>query len=380
VLEALDAAHRQGLVHRDLKPDNIMLLDAPSERYAVKVLDFGLAKLVTTDSSGGQLTRTGMLCGTPQYMAPEQATGGPVDARTDLYALGVLLYQGLAGRPPFEAEQPLAVLQAHVSGRVPDLPEELPPGLRAVVRRALAKRREDRYDDATAMGAALAAALDEVSEEVRSSIPESPEARARGDVQASALLATTLDVSLDAAGRPLAAPVQEPTPPLPKLCDAFGGPEVAPGLLRSRRARLGVGAAALAVAGLVLWLRPGDGAGPQGSGTSSAQEAAGGVSSSRPVPAVRAAAPGPGLEPLAAKRHQGRTPDVVPDSVGQETTPRLRPRHAKPSKSAEAGRKKATRRREPKAARSAPGKTRRRRPASKAPLAAPARELPRVLE
>ncbi len=160
VLEALQVAHRQGLIHRDLKPENIMMLDDASGRHTLKVLDFGLAKLAGSGSAGPQLTKTGAVFGTPQYMAPEQALGEEADARTDLYALGVILHQGLTGALPFDSDNVLSLLQAHVAEPLPDLPAEVPPGLAAVVRKALAKERDERFADAAAMAEALSAARD----------------------------------------------------------------------------------------------------------------------------------------------------------------------------------------------------------------------------
>ena len=131
---ALVAAHRAGLVHRDVKPANIMLTDAGG----VKVVDFGIARA----QAGDALTRTGAVLGSPAYMAPEQITGAQVDARTDLYALGVALYQMLTGTPPFVGGDSFAVLQRHLS-EIPAPPSALRPGLSGqidqVVGRLLAK-------------------------------------------------------------------------------------------------------------------------------------------------------------------------------------------------------------------------------------------------
>jgi len=165
VLEALEAAHREDLVHRDLKPENIMLLDDAAGRHTIKVLDFGLAKLAgDAGTTGPQLTKTGMVFGTPQYMAPEQAMGEEADHRTDLYALGVILFQGLAGRLPYDSEKALVLLQSHVSAPIPALPEGVGAGLAAVVHRAMAKEQGDRYRDAAEMAAALEAAREEVTD------------------------------------------------------------------------------------------------------------------------------------------------------------------------------------------------------------------------
>jgi len=149
VLAALAYAHARDVIHRDVKPPNVLLDGAGRARLA----DFGLARVL--ESSG--LTRTGTVLGTPEYMAPEQAEGQPSEARTDIYALGVLLYELVSGAPPFRAERPLAVLRAHCEAPVPPLrsPHGLPSGLEGVLRRALAKAPAARWPSALAMAQAL---------------------------------------------------------------------------------------------------------------------------------------------------------------------------------------------------------------------------------
>jgi serine/threonine-protein kinase len=141
VAKVLAAAHKVGLVHRDMKPDNVFLLDAEGDADFVKVLDFGIAKFVsgTGDSS---MTKTGLIVGTPQFMAPEQARSGTqLTPAVDVYALGVMLFAMLCGRHPFAGETPLDVLMAHVNDPVPDLPAGLglPEALRGLVRAMLSK-------------------------------------------------------------------------------------------------------------------------------------------------------------------------------------------------------------------------------------------------
>jgi len=162
VLSALTAAHRAGVVHRDVKPDNIFLLADAAVPDTVKVLDFGIAKLVGFGAGEGraQLTGTGAMLGTPAFMAPEQARGATdVDARADVYAVGATLYQALSGRLPHEAPSIPALLFAIVEKSPPPLRElrpDLPSELSSVVERAMAKDRDARFPDADAMRRALA--------------------------------------------------------------------------------------------------------------------------------------------------------------------------------------------------------------------------------
>jgi len=140
VAKALGAAHRVGVVHRDLKPDNVMLVDGYGERDFVKVLDFGIARSLDQGGAGFR-TKAGAIIGTPAYMSPEQASNVPLDARSDLYSLGVVLYEMLAGTPPFVGESITALLFAHASVAPPPLPSRIsrPPALEAAILRLLSK-------------------------------------------------------------------------------------------------------------------------------------------------------------------------------------------------------------------------------------------------
>src|SRR5207237_708950 len=157
VAEALGYAHGRGIVHRDVKPDNV-LLDGSGH---VLVTDFGIAK-AAQEASVSQLTTEGMVVGTPHYMSPEQATGERVDGRSDIYALGVVLYQMLAGTPPFEGESAQSVLMKQATvNPVPirELRGDVPAALAGVIERMLAKDPADRYQTADEPSQALIASL-----------------------------------------------------------------------------------------------------------------------------------------------------------------------------------------------------------------------------
>jgi serine/threonine-protein kinase len=162
---ALVAVHQKGIVHRDLKPENILLLSRPQPGgHRVKLVDFGLAKLVETVPAhmreGAPSTAAGVNVGTPHYMSPEQCRGLKVDARADIYALGILLYETLTGRLPFDGPTPVDIWQAHAE-RPPKPPiEVVAPGvisgpLNAIILRLLAKQPEHRYQTAADFCAAL---------------------------------------------------------------------------------------------------------------------------------------------------------------------------------------------------------------------------------
>ncbi|MEW2285055.1 protein kinase [Streptomyces sp. NPDC047841] len=148
VLAALEISHEKGLVHRDIKPGNVMV----TRRGVVKVMDFGIARAM--QSGVTSMTQTGMVVGTPQYLSPEQALGRGVDARSDLYSVGIMLFQLVTGRLPFDADSPLAIAYAHVQEE-PVAPSSvnraLPPAVDALVARALKKNPNERFPTAESM-------------------------------------------------------------------------------------------------------------------------------------------------------------------------------------------------------------------------------------
>lgn len=166
VCGALDEAHRAGIIHRDLKPENIFLTRHGSGDDFPKVLDFGLAKVGEKQMGRGSmmLTQQGMVFGTPEFMSPEQTQGEALDPRSDVYSLGLILYELLTGKLPFEAKKPIDVMKAHV--KMPPIPlndrvdgKTFDPRLWQAIEKALAKKPKDRHESALAFADALRACL-----------------------------------------------------------------------------------------------------------------------------------------------------------------------------------------------------------------------------
>jgi serine/threonine-protein kinase len=191
IADAIAASHGRGVIHRDLKPENVILIDRRGTRDFVKVLDFGLAKLAG-DGAESRAAQTGMIMGTPYYMAPEQCQArGIIDERTDIYALGVILFEMLTGRVPFGGDSSREVLRKQVSMRAPTVRSyrpDLPEVLDALLQRALAKKPADRFPSMSAFREALLfpmkhagaapppSALDDLSDRTR------PESKSRGEL------------------------------------------------------------------------------------------------------------------------------------------------------------------------------------------------------
>lgn len=159
LLEALSAAHKAGIVHRDIKPHNCFITPTPHNRDFVKVIDFGIAKL-RTDESGEALTRTGAIMGTAEYMSPEQGLGEEIDGRSDLYSVGVILYRMLTGKVPFAGANPMGILYQHIHAEVVPPSRAAPDAgigadVDALVLRAMSKQRDERFPTAEAFIEAL---------------------------------------------------------------------------------------------------------------------------------------------------------------------------------------------------------------------------------
>lgn len=212
VCKSLSEAHHAGLVHRDLKPDNIFLCNVHGEEEFVKVIDFGIAKPVDAPVDGG-LTRTGFTVGTPKYMSPEQVMQRQLDGRSDLYSLGIVMYQCLCGEVPFSGATPMETLMAHLQERAKPLAERvpgLPPAVIAVVDKAMAKKPEERWADADALRHALTSALAEVEGLPQPAGPSGQTGRnpamPTGAAESAAVAATTASDARKASRRPQTQP------------------------------------------------------------------------------------------------------------------------------------------------------------------------------
>jgi serine/threonine-protein kinase len=163
ITKALRAAHERGVIHRDMKPENVYLIQRDGRPDFVKVLDFGIAKVINPDETDGpRLTQTGMIFGTPEYMSPEQAQGQPPDHRVDVYAVGCIMYHLLTGAVPFTADNFMGILTKHLletpvppRQRRPDL--DIPADVEAICLRAMEKDRDKRFADMDAFYRALGA-------------------------------------------------------------------------------------------------------------------------------------------------------------------------------------------------------------------------------
>ncbi|GMV14125.1 MAG: hypothetical protein AMXMBFR56_23490 [Polyangiaceae bacterium] len=214
VAQALVAAHAAGVVHRDLKPENIMLAEVNGDADFVKVVDFGIAKMA---ARGQPLTALGSVFGTPEYMAPEQARGGAIDHRSDLYTLGIVLYEMLSGAAPFEGEAIGQVILAQLTKPPPPLPPSVDGELAALVMQLLAKDPAQRVQSATELAARLGAILARLD-------PQSPALSAAGGIER--VMAAAASARTQASP---AAPAQAAPPTLTQPAASLSAPVVSVG-------------------------------------------------------------------------------------------------------------------------------------------------------
>jgi serine/threonine-protein kinase len=269
--EGLQAIHDAGIVHRDLKTANLMR-DAQG---VVRLMDFGIAKQVSAEATAGA-TATGLIVGTPDYMSPEQARGGRIDHRSDIYALGIVAYELFTGRVPFRGGTPLDTILKHLHEQ-PTLEgpgtEALPPSVVPVLRKALAKDPDERFSSASEFAVAIARARDAegiaplarrgppaaITREVS---PPPPTVAARAETPVDP---PTMSESMMAELLSSATSVREPTPVAKPRGNAEIGPRVTPSSGQGTRTLLGIAAAAVAVAvggGIVLLRRPSEAPSP----------------------------------------------------------------------------------------------------------------------
>jgi serine/threonine protein kinase len=223
VLKALEYAHKSSVIHRDIKPSNVLVRTDGT----VKVTDFGIAKIV----GATRLTSTGQTMGTVRYMSPEQVRGKQVDLRSDIYSLGVTLYEGLSGRTPFEGENQFEIMQQHLNRKPPPLEEmgvEVPPAFEKLLMRAMEKNPADRFEDAASFRSSVEALLPALGATVSAS--KLRPRRSKGSPLRHLALGLGASVAIAGVGAGLFLALR-PTPPKPPAAAATPGKPKRPGFL-----------------------------------------------------------------------------------------------------------------------------------------------------
>jgi eukaryotic-like serine/threonine-protein kinase len=321
VADAVGAAHAHGVVHRDVKPENVMVVTRAADPDFVKVLDFGIARLMWDEHTVA--TQSGVIFGTARYISPEGARGDPTDARSDVYSVGVLLYQLVAGVTPFDGNTAVTLLMQHVNDEVPPIGNRVqcPAPLAEVVMRALSKRPRDRYADGAALGEALRQAA------LRCGILLAPSAH--GPVRPS--LVSSPPVA-QVAPAPLAAapsPFGDPTATSGAVPGLGGGPRMGPAGTLLLAFLLGAGA--VTAGGLLVgWLLRDDANGPAPVPSAATHESSPGAAPSAAATSMEEAAPGPGVETARnpagkASASSGEASTQAPERAERSPTRRRRP-------------------------------------------------------
>jgi serine/threonine-protein kinase len=219
---SLEEAHGQGVIHRDLKPDNVVLTQRAGEKDVVKLLDFGIAaRTEGADAAREQkLTQQGMVLGTPPYMSPEQFTGKPLDARSDIYSLAVILYEVLTGKLPFEARTPMEYIQFHVTKAPIPIDQRVagktfPQGLSDVLLKALEKKPEQRFESASDFADALKPFAGMAGKGFTAMMPKGQSEELQQAIQAAK------------AAEAAAPPTEKRPPPMSAKTVKYGGNELA---------------------------------------------------------------------------------------------------------------------------------------------------------
>jgi serine/threonine protein kinase len=260
ICQGLAEAHAQGIVHRDLKPANVFLTKRLDGTELVKVLDFGVSKWANVGDGLGELTKTGVMLGSPKYMAPEQLNGDTVDPRADIWSIGAILYTMLTGRPPYDFPQVTQTFMAIASGARPPVPSSLEPGipaeLDALILRCLTRDRNERFQTVAELaGAALEAIESPFASQVRAVLEDALGGDASGSARRSFLTLTTgSHTAFALPGESANLPATEPA-----RSDRAGEPASSPWRRHRKAASFAAAGGAVALVAVLAIARSADG-------------------------------------------------------------------------------------------------------------------------